>query len=762
MKTRNLKLIPALILALTLIIGCVLPITAAANDDFTLTFVTPSEIEAPAPVTGSSTTLPAANAPDGYTFVGWVEEPIEETDTKPATVYNAADTYAITKNTTLHALYSMGEFVGEWVLATDVSALKVGREIIIAAKDYNFAISTTQNNNNRGQAEITKDDDKATFVNEVQIITLEAGTKSGTFAFNVGNGYLYAASNSSNYLKTKSTLDDNGSWEINITNNGTATVIAQGSNSKNDLKYNSSSSLFSCYGSGNTQKAIAIYVKGTTSYTTLSAPACAHNYQGVETTPPTCVAEGVMTYTCTECSDSYTNPIEINPNNHSFTNGVYCDNCFVSDPENDLSGRYYIAGAKDDGTTYYVCGSIGGTSTKYYNIYESYPAGSEMPESITAPDRLFTFVLVKNNETNTYKIYAESVNGDENYMDWSSDNSGIFSTEAEALDVTVKYPGGGEKVEFTIGERHLCINYNSPRAAWYTSNTGIFNLNLIPVIPVEDQPAQFTGASLDIASDLSLLYHVKLEEGESIGDYSVRFTHGNNVIIDSTVTSDGDEGYTFYYTGITPQRMGDIVKAELLKNGEDVAVKTEFSVKHYVEAYKAQYGTDEISVFLDKLLVYGAAAQVYTEYNLENPILDTLELPDEDYNELHDLRNTSGNTDEDYKFTAAGLRFDYVNKFFVKFKAESLDGVSVQFGEDDIVTEFVEIGEGEYIAYSSELYLSCFDSETIISISVNDVKCSSIVYSGYSYLIAKWDSEGAFGDLVKALYFCADGIPPEI
>ena len=52
----------------------------------------------------------------------------------------------------------------EWVIVTDAGKLKAGDEIVIVAKDYNFALSTTQNSNNRGQASVTKDGDKVIII----------------------------------------------------------------------------------------------------------------------------------------------------------------------------------------------------------------------------------------------------------------------------------------------------------------------------------------------------------------------------------------------------------------------------------------------------------------------------------------------------------------------------------------------------------------------------------------------------------------------
>ena len=145
-----------------------------------------------------------------------------------------------------------------WTKVTDASTLQVGDKIVIVAKDYNYAMSKTQNNNNRGQQAVNKSGNEVSWTSGVQEFELKAGTKSNTFAFYTGSGYLYAASSSSNYLRTQTTNNDNGSWEIKIAADGTATVKAQGTYTRNVMQYNQSSSLFACYGSAS-QKAICIY-----------------------------------------------------------------------------------------------------------------------------------------------------------------------------------------------------------------------------------------------------------------------------------------------------------------------------------------------------------------------------------------------------------------------------------------------------------------------------------------------------------------------
>ena len=147
-----------------------------------------------------------------------------------------------------------------WELVTDASTLAAGDRIVIAAAGYDYAMGDNSSNGEyRIRTAITKNENKIAITNDVQIIILKEGTKTNTFAFNVDDSYLYASSSSSNQLKTKSTLDNNGSWSITIANGGVATIKAQGDKTRNWIRYNANSTQerFSCYGSG--QSDVVIY-----------------------------------------------------------------------------------------------------------------------------------------------------------------------------------------------------------------------------------------------------------------------------------------------------------------------------------------------------------------------------------------------------------------------------------------------------------------------------------------------------------------------
>ena len=250
---------------------------------------------------------------------------------------------------------SAAEADGTWTLVTDAGTLKAGDKVVIVAKDYDFALSTTQNSNNRGQAAITKSSDKNTLTDvpsTVQVLTLEAGTTTGSFAFNTGSGYLYAASSSKNYLRTETELSANSSWKITITD-GTASVVAQGSNTKNTMYYNQSSSLFSSYSSA--QKAIVIYRLETAGATDPDAPVCEHvNTEVLEAVPATCTESGKTEgLQCTDCGEVITKQTTIDALGHTGGTAT-CETLAVCDVCGEEYGNYAAHDFVDGSCT--VCG----------------------------------------------------------------------------------------------------------------------------------------------------------------------------------------------------------------------------------------------------------------------------------------------------------------------------------------------------------------------------------------------------------------------
>ena len=202
----------------------------------------------------------------GHSFAGW-----NTAANGSGTPYAAGATFSISANTTLYAQWTNTYAGDEFSLVEDLSEISAGSKIIILDEDHATAMSTNQASNNRASVAASADggftlsnSNKTVTLKSattVQIITLEdlATPVSNRYQFNVENGYLYAASSGSNYMRTQTTNDANGHWQISLTS-GTFGVVAQGSNTYNVLQKNSSSTLYSCYNSAS-QKNVLLYVK---------------------------------------------------------------------------------------------------------------------------------------------------------------------------------------------------------------------------------------------------------------------------------------------------------------------------------------------------------------------------------------------------------------------------------------------------------------------------------------------------------------------
>ena len=163
---------------------------------------------------------------------------------------------------------------------TSADQLVIGGKYIIVGEDATngaFAMGG-QRPNNRAANSITisgntisvteaTQNSTANVPNEAVVLVLGAATGNAeyyTFYDAINNGYLYAASNSANHLKTQATNNENGEW--NITFNGNAcSIVASGSSNRNVMQFNlnisngSPSPLFSCYIAAN-QLAVSLYV----------------------------------------------------------------------------------------------------------------------------------------------------------------------------------------------------------------------------------------------------------------------------------------------------------------------------------------------------------------------------------------------------------------------------------------------------------------------------------------------------------------------
>lgn len=142
---------------------------------------------------------------------------------------------------------------------TSASGLEAGAMYIFVSYDEDlgdFAMSY-QKANNRHAVAVTEDGGSITVTpaidpyseSDVNQFMLGGSANAWTFYDPLREGYLYASSSSSNQLKTQSTNNANGEWSIVFNADGTAEVVAQGDNTRNNMRFNPNNGtpLFSCY-----------------------------------------------------------------------------------------------------------------------------------------------------------------------------------------------------------------------------------------------------------------------------------------------------------------------------------------------------------------------------------------------------------------------------------------------------------------------------------------------------------------------------------
>lgn len=145
-----------------------------------------------------------------------------------------------------------------YTLVTDYDDFIEDSKVILVALDDNYAMSTTQNTNNRASVSIIKEGtDPSTIKNPedagAQVFILEAGTVDNTVSFKCVNGtlannYIGSPGTNNNYLKTFDATSNNTSFSIELQSDGSAILKTNGTNDNIYMRFNASSSnIFSLY-----------------------------------------------------------------------------------------------------------------------------------------------------------------------------------------------------------------------------------------------------------------------------------------------------------------------------------------------------------------------------------------------------------------------------------------------------------------------------------------------------------------------------------
>ena len=313
-------------------------------------------------------------------------------------------------------------------------------------------------------------------------------------------------------------------------------------------------------------------------------------------------------------------------------------------------------------------------------------------------------------------------------------------------------------------------NVSSPRFTTYTSNTSVSML-LPEIYKYTEAPAKsdikISAASLTMGSSLAMNYYVSgYEEGV---DYYMVFTMNgkDSERINGTVKN----GYlVFSFTNIPPHFMGENISASLYSSkSTPETTLASFSIKAYAEKVIEKYNNDEeLMDLIADMLRYGAAAQTYVGYNTSNLVTSGINLGtsgsgllptdadnDRSFSPMADVTTLSNS------FTAVGVRFDYDNKIFVKFKTNDITKIKIAVNDTEITAEsFIANADGTYVFYTEGILATGFDEIYTFEMYVNGTLYQTVTYSVNSYAYAKCGDltvtdESALtpiAQLVRALY----------
>ncbi len=147
------------------------------------------------------------------------------------------------------------------VTYTLATSIENGRHYIIA--NGSDKAMGAQGSNNRSAVAVEIENDVATVTGtDVYEFVINGPDANGKYTIYDAErpGYLYNASTSNNsYLRTQTNNNTTGQWTITFDNDNKATITSYGNSNRPTIMYNSGSTLFSCYASG--QSAIYLYMK---------------------------------------------------------------------------------------------------------------------------------------------------------------------------------------------------------------------------------------------------------------------------------------------------------------------------------------------------------------------------------------------------------------------------------------------------------------------------------------------------------------------
>ena len=285
----------------------------------------------------------------------------------------------------------------------------------------------------------------------------------------------------------------------------------------------------------------------------------------------------------------------------------------------------------------------------------------------------------------------------------------------------------------------------------------------IPALGI-DANFKIRGANLSLSSDINIVYKALIPD-----NYSNAYMVFSFIDEDYTVygTKNSDGSYSFTFTEVLPQYVGENIKATLYattEHGDEVSVCVEkYSVLQYC-TNKLSTTDKKFKTMLSDLLVYAAAAQTYSGYKTNALVtagLESVMTPTEfvELDASYKKTAMTGTADESAKWRSAGLRYENAMAMYIKFAATDIEDLKIKVtinGESTIYnsSDFILDTDGYYKIYFRGIYFTEFDDAVTAEFIRDGVKIGqTLTYSVNSYVYtAQNNSDPATRNLMRATF----------
>lgn len=538
---------------------------------------------------------------------------------------------------------------------------------------------------------------------------------------------------------------------------------------------------------------------------------CYHTDISSKVTPPTCTEPGYTTFTCKLCNYTYTGAAT-DPKGHipgtaaTCTNAQYCTVCkeTIKEPLGHIfkDGICTVCGAENLSEKGYAHSfTESGTASDFYTISGNLSSskGEIVYEGLTLTKCLkiessTSIVFVAPKAGKLTLVFGGNLNAAGKKIVFDGIYYTIDATQILTLDISegthsiakgdsinlfyIVYSPESESVHTHNYESYVTTPPKCTESGivTFTCSCGDSYSEQIPATghnythgvctncgddinpPKPAYVASFTGVSMYVGKDFSMNFYVTPDEGEKIGDYSVRFTvEGKEAV---TVTNGVYDNGRIIFTlpGIAPQYMATSITAELICRTEVINTKN-YSIKQYAVSLIGIYSGDENTVlrrFISDILYYGAAVQKHIGYRTDELVTDGIEnilepsniVPTANDKETS-IITISGADTSNGKFTAVGVRVDVLNRIYVKFSANDAKNVKITVNGNELAA--VPTSNGMYTAYLQGIGPLNFDTEIFFALKYNGNLVQILRYTVNTY---SWEKSGdpSISELAIAMY----------